>query len=351
MDKISILDAGGQYTHLIARKVRELGVLSEILPIETPPEALAGSLGVIISGGPSSVYDPGSPTVEERLFTLGVPVLGICYGHQLMAHLLRGHVRKSENREYGMATLALRETGELFEGLEAHQPIWMSHGDLVLQPPPGFRTLASTPDCEVAAMGDPARGLFGVQFHPEVTHTRRGREILANFLFRVCRCRKARAAADRIPELVEQVRRAAAGRKVFFFASGGVDSTVAFTLAVRALGPGRVHGAYIDTGFMRQGESEEIGAAFRALGYDIEMADARRRFREALAGVVDPEEKRRRIGDLFVAIQDEAIARLGWENGGQDWLLGQGTIYPDTIESGGGASGWPADSHCSFGCR
>ncbi len=342
MDKISILDAGGQYTHLIARKVRELGVYSEIVPMETAPEALAASKGVIISGGPSSVYDGGSPTVDERVFSLGVPVLGICYGHQLMAHLLRGNVRKGETREYGMATLEVKADDSLFQGLEPREPIWMSHGDRVLAPPAGFRVLASTTDCEVAAMGEPQRRLYGVQFHPEVTHTRHGREILANFLFRVCRCRKSWAAADRIAELEEKIRRAVAGRKVFFFVSGGVDSTVAFTLAVQALDRERVHGAYIDTGFMRKNESREISEAFRRLGYDVEIVDARGRFFDALAGVVDPEEKRRRIGDLFITIQDDAIGKLGWD---QNWVLGQGTIYPDTIESGGTAKAAKIKTH------
>lgn len=342
MDKITILDAGGQYTHLIARKVREQGVYSEIRPIDTPAEALRDSRGLIISGGPSSVYDPGSPRVDEGVFALGVPVLGICYGHQLMAHMLRGEVRPSQDREYGMATLEVRAADSLFQGLEAREPIWMSHGDRVLAPPAGFRVLASTAGCEVAAMGDAARGLFGVQFHPEVTHTRRGREILANFLFRVCDCRKSWAAADRVPQLLEQVRRAAAGRRVFFFVSGGVDSTVAFTLCVQALGPERVHGAFIDTGFMRQDEGAEIGAAFGALGYDLEIVDARRQFRRALGGVVDPEEKRRGIGDLFIAMQNDAIERLGWGGG---WVLGQGTIYPDTIESGGTANAAKIKTH------
>jgi GMP synthase (glutamine-hydrolysing) len=342
MDKIAVLDCGGQYTHLIARKVRELGVYSEILPAGTPSEKLSAYHGVILSGGPASVYDPGSPQVDPKLFDAGVPVLGICYGHQLIAHALKGKVTPSQDREFGMTTLEVSDTSTLLRGLDAREPVWMSHGDLVDEPPEGFQVLASTPTCRVAAMGDPARRIYGVQFHVEVTHTRKGREVLANFLKEVCRCPGGWTAGDRVPQLEEHVRQAVGGRRVFFFVSGGVDSTVAFTLCVRALAPGQVHGAYIDTGFMRQNESQEIGAAFHDLGYDVEIVDARARFAGALAGVVDPEEKRRRIGEMFIAVQDEAITRMGWTG---DWMLGQGTIYPDTIESGGTAAAAKIKTH------
>jgi GMP synthase (glutamine-hydrolysing) len=342
MDRISILDAGGQYTHLIARKVRELGVYSEILPIETPAEKLSASRGVIVSGGPASVYDAGSPQAARGLFDLGVPVLGICYGHQLMAFALQGEVQPSEHREYGMATLEVRHRGAILEGLADREPIWMSHGDLVRKAPPGFQVLAATSACEVAAMGDPLRALYGVQFHPEVSHTPRGQQILSNFAFRICQCEKSWSAGDRIPQLEEQIRETVGERRVFFFVSGGVDSTVAYTLARRALRPERVHGAFIDTGFMRQGEAEEIRSAFAALDCPLEIMDARERFYGAVAGVADPEQKRERIGAAFIEVQDEAICRLGW---GDDWVLGQGTIYPDTIESGGTAKAAKIKTH------
>ena len=342
MDKIAVLDCGGQYTHLIARKVRELGVYSEILPADTAAEKLAQFRGVILSGGPSSVYDPGSPQVDPKLFDVGVPVLGICYGHQLIAHALGGKVTPSDHREYGMATVDVSDTSTLLRGLEAREPVWMSHGDLVHEPPAGFQVMASTPTCKVAAMGDPVRRIYGVQFHVEVTHTRRGREVLANFLKQVCGCAGDWTAGDRVPQLEEQIRQVVGARRVFFFVSGGVDSTVAFTLCVQALKPGQVHGAYIDTGFMRQNESAEISTAFGALGYDVEIVDARARFAAALAGVVDPEEKRRRIGEMFITVQDEAISRMGWTG---DWMLGQGTIYPDTIESGGTAGAAKIKTH------
>ncbi len=336
MDKISILDAGGQYVHLIARKVRELGVYSEILPIDSSLDTLKQSKGLILSGGPSSVLDEGSPTVDPKMFDLGVPVLGICYGHQLMARLMGGDVQPGNHREYGTATLNVYHPHGVLRGLEDHEPIWMSHGDQVLCPPPGFRIMAGTANCKVAAMEDGVRLLFSVQFHPEVSHTRKGNTILSNFVLGACGCEKNWSVRDRIPQLEEQLRRTVGKRRVFFFVSGGVDSTVAYTLAVRALPPGQIHGAYIDTGFMRKNESAEIGAALRGLGHDIEIIDAGHRFRETLAGIVDPEEKRRRIGEMFIRLQDEAITRLGWK---EEWVLGQGTIYPDTIESGGAAGG------------
>ncbi len=332
MDKIVVLDCGGQYTHLIARKVRDLGVYSEILPVDCPPDALRGAKGFIISGGPSSVYDSGSPQIKPATFDLGLPALGICYGHQLMAQVLHGEVHPGDHREFGAAEIEVLDATSLLGGLSAREPVWMSHGDLVLEPPAGFRVLASTPGCRVAAMGDEGRRLYGVQFHVEVTHTPHGRRILSNFVHEICGCGQEWSAGERVATLEEQVRRVAGKRRVFFFVSGGVDSTVAFTLATRALGRERVHGAYIDTGFMRQGETKEITAAFRALGYDLEIVNAGDQFFKALEGIAEPEAKRQIIGDMFIAVQDQALTRLGW---GDDWVLGQGTIYPDTIESGG----------------
>ncbi len=332
MDKIVVLDCGGQYTHLIARKVRECGVYSEILPVDCPPEALRGAKGFIISGGPSSVYDAGSPQIQSGCFTLGIPALGICYGHQLMAHALHGDVQPGDHREFGPAEIEVLDSSRLTKGLSAHEPVWMSHGDLVREPPAGFRVLASTPGCRVAAMGDDARRFYSVQFHVEVTHTPHGKAILQNFVHEICGCSSDWSAGERVAALEEHVRKAAGNRRVFFFVSGGVDSTVAFTLVTRALGRERVHGAYIDTGFMRQGETREIAAAFGALGVDLEVIDASEQFFRALDGVAEPEAKRKIIGEMFITVQDQAIARLGWDD---NWVLGQGTIYPDTIESGG----------------
>lgn len=330
-----MLDAGGQYCHLIARKVRELGVYAEVLPSETPAEKLREKKGVIISGGPSSVYENGSPTVDPVLFELAVPVLGICYGLQLMAHLLGGTVERGEKGEYGLAFLELRDLADpLFKDLPARQQIWMSHRDMVKTPPPGFRIVASTSVCAVAAMSSPERKLFGVQFHPEVVHTAHGRQMLANFLFEVCRCEKDWDPRRRLPYLEESIGRAVASRNVFFFISGGVDSSVAFALCLRTLGPSRVRGIYVDTGLMREGETDFVRGLCSSFDRGaLEIVDARQRFLSALRGIRDPEAKRRIIGEEFVRIQEEILESHGFL--GEQWILGQGTIYPDTIESGG----------------
>jgi GMP synthase (glutamine-hydrolysing) len=329
--QIIVLDAGGQYCHLIARKVRELGVYAETRPSETCASELSAAKGVIISGGPSSVYDAGSPTVDPAIFARQQPVLGICYGQQLMAHLLGGHVRKGDKGEYGLATLDLDvRTDPLFSGLAGQQQIWMSHRDAVAAVPEGFAVAGRTSTCEVAAMAAPERKLYAVQFHPEVVHTTRGRELLDNFVFRVCGCTLDWDPQHCAARLEEEIRQYAAGRKVFFFVSGGVDSSVAFALCVRSLGASRVRGAYVDTGLMREGETESIA---RLPGISVEHAE--QRFLSALAGVTDPEEKRHIIGEEFVRVQERVIEACRLEQ--EDWILGQGTIYPDTIESGGTA--------------
>jgi GMP synthase (glutamine-hydrolysing) len=341
--QITVLDAGGQYCHLIARKVRDLGVFAEVAPSETLASELAGRKGVIISGGPSSVYDPGSPSIDPALLHAGIPVLGICYGQQLIAHLLGGRVEKGTRGEYGFAQLDLSDRDLLLRGVETPQQVWMSHRDLVAEPPPGFHALASTNTCTVAAMSDSDRGLFAVQFHPEVAHTPCGRQILSNFLFDICGCRQDWNPTGQIRALEDQIRAAASGRSVFFFVSGGVDSTVAYTLCLKALGPERVHGAYVDTGLMREGETEFVRTQFAALGagaqaFRVETAGGQ--FLGALEHAVDPEQKRHIIGEEFVKVQERILeseqflldqARAG------SWILGQGTIYPDTIESGGSA--------------
>ena len=327
--QIVVLDAGGQYCHLIARKVRDLGVYSEVRPSETPAGELAGAKGLIISGGPSSVYDPASPTVDPAIFDSGARVLGICYGQQLMAHLLGGVVQKGEKGEYGMAALDLDGAASvLFDGVSGRQQIWMSHRDLVTGAPPGFAVLGSTATCAVAAIEAPARGLYAVQFHPEVVHTTSGRTILSNFLFGICGCERDWDPRHRIPQIESEIRQCAGGRNVFFFVSGGVDSTVASALCIRALGPERVRGVYVDTGLMREGETDYVR---RMPGVSVEMAADR--FLGALEGVRDPEQKRHIIGEEFVRVQERIVESRHLLDG--HWILGQGTIYPDTIESGG----------------
>lgn len=335
--QITVLDAGGQYCHLIARKVRDLGVYAEVRPSETPASELAGRKGIIISGGPSSVYESGSPTVDPGLFDEGSAVLGICYGQQLMAHLLGGRVRKGDKGEYGFARLAIASGGgPIFRGIDGEQQIWMSHRDVVESVPPGFEILGRTSTCEIAAMGDASRRFYAVQFHPEVVHTPRGNEILSNFLFEVCGCERDWSATGQVESLEQQIRDIARDRSIFFFVSGGVDSTVAYTLCLRALGPDRVYGAYVDTGLMREGETEFVRDVFARLGAThFRVEDAAGEFLGALAGVCDPERKRHIIGEQFVKVQERILQEGHFLDG--HWILGQGTIYPDTIESGGTA--------------
>ncbi|MCW5977251.1 MAG: glutamine-hydrolyzing GMP synthase [Bryobacteraceae bacterium] len=334
--QVAVLDTGGQYCHLIARRIREQGVYAEVASADTPVDKLAGLKGVVISGGPASVYEAGSPTVDPNLFSAGVPALGICYGMHLMAHLGGGAVRRGDRGEFGLALLDIDEPGPLFAGLEPRQQIWMSHRDAVEAVPPGFHAMAHTDTCAVAAMGDPARRLYGLQFHPEVVHTRRGAQILSNFLFEVCRCSRDWNPARQIPTIEDAIRRSVGDRGVLFFLSGGIDSAVAYTLCIRALGPDRVHGVYVDTGLMREGETEFVSTLFSSLAagsFDVEHAAEE--FLTALAGVRDPERKRNIIGEKFVEVQERILERGHYLDG--HWILGQGTIYPDTIESGGTA--------------
>ncbi len=334
--QITVLDAGGQYCHLIARKVRDLGVYAEVRPSETPAAQLAGRRGLIISGGPSSVYDAGSPTVDPEIFQGRQAVLGICYGQQLMAHLLGGVVQKGVKGEYGLATLELDGGPKtaLFTGLPERQQVWMSHRDLVTAVPAGFSNLAATSTCAIAAMAAPDRSLYAVQFHPEVVHTTEGKQILARFLFDVCGCVKDWDPRHRVALIEEDIRRTAGDRNVFFFVSGGVDSTVAFTLCLRALGPDRVRGIYVDTGLMREGETESVRRMFDLLGAGtVAIEHVEQQFLAPLALVRDPEQKRQIIGEEFVRVQERVIASHHLLDG--HWILGQGTIYPDTIESGG----------------
>ena len=333
--QITILDAGGQYCHLIARKVRELGVYADVRRSDTPAVELAASRGLIISGGPASVYDPDSPKVDPAILHDGHPVLGICYGQQLMAQLLGGGVRKGDKGEYGLATLQLvGDPDALFRGCALSSQIWMSHRDVVAGLPPGFSIAASTSTCETAAIVNPERGLYGVQFHPEVVHTTDGRQLLSNFVFDICHCVKDWDPRHRVGQIENEIREVAGDRKVFFFVSGGVDSTVAFTLCVQALGVDHVRGVYVDTGLMREGETELVRGMFAGMGAGtVAIEAAEQQFLEPLANVWEPEQKRAIIGEEFVRVQERIIETRHLLDEG--WILGQGTIYPDTIESGG----------------
>lgn len=325
---IAVLDFGGQYAHLIANRIRRLGVYAEILPSDTHPRKLRDVEGVVLSGGPASVYDPDVPPFHEEVLELGVPVLGICYGHQLMAHMLGGEVRPGGTREYGMARLEVIEEDEVLKGLGLIETVWMSHGDQVVRPPEGFRVLARTPDCPIAAMGDPRRHLYGLQFHPEVTHTPKGMEVLDNFL-EVCGAARTWDMDRFLSRIEEEIKAVVGSRKVFLLVSGGVDSTVAFVLLTKVLGGERVYGLHVDNAFLRKGEQEAVERSLKAFGR-VQVVDASKEFLRAVEGVVDPEEKRRRIGDAFVRVMRREVEALDLE----EWVLGQGTIYPDTIESG-----------------
>jgi GMP synthase (glutamine-hydrolysing) len=333
--QITVLDAGGQYCHLIARKIRDLGVYADVKLSETPASELIGRKGIIISGGPDSVYEAGSPQIDPHILTTNSAVLGICYGQQLMTHVLGGGVRKGEKGEYGFARFHTRPHA-LFANLNSELQVWMNHRDQVQSVPEGFEVLGGTSTCAVAAMAHRTRPLMAVQFHPEVAHTEQGHQILANFVFGVCGCVKDWDPKDRIGPIEKEIRSIAADRNVFFFVSGGVDSTVAYTLCLRALGTDRVFGIYVDTGLMREGETAYVRRLFQQLGAtDFRVEEAETEFLKALEGVADPETKRHIIGEQFVVVQERILSTGHFLDG--HWILGQGTIYPDTIESGGTA--------------
>jgi GMP synthase (glutamine-hydrolysing) len=332
--QISVLDTGGQYTHLITRKIRELGVYADIQHSDVDPQTLCDRVGIVISGGPASVTQPDSPQVDPRLFQLGIPVLGICYGLQLMAFHLGGQVAKGSKGEYGPAVVEFADRTSIFSGLDAEESVWMSHFDTVIDPPPSFKIYGSTDSCRVAAAGDAAKKLFGVQFHPEVIHTPHGKTLLSNFLFSECGCRKDWDPKGRVAPVLEQIQSEVGDRNVLFFVSGGVDSTVAYTLCLRALGDERVRGYYVDTGLMRAGETSFVQHLFAQLGSThFEVVHAQQEFVTPLAQIVEPEQKRKLIGEQFVTVQDRLLSQSDFAS--SQWVLGQGTIYPDTIESGG----------------
>ncbi len=333
-DHIAILDFGSQYMHLIARNIREMNVLAKIYPHDSSAKELKNASGIIFSGGPQSVYDKNSLTVDPKILELGTPILGLCYGHQLLAHMLGGKVKPGRVREYGRAKLKLQEKVALFENIKKTTEVWMSHGDSVSKVPKNFVVSASTPDCPITAMADEKKQIYGVQFHPEVDHTLEGRKMLENFVLKIARAQKNWEIKDLVAHLVEKIQKQVGKKKVLVLVSGGVDSNVAFALLTKALGKERVKGLYIDTGFMRKNESQEIIKNFQKLGFDnLEVIDASAVFFENLKGTYEPEAKRKIIGQTFLDIKDSVSKKLKLNE--KEWLLGQGTIYPDIIESGG----------------
>jgi GMP synthase (glutamine-hydrolysing) len=333
MDTIAILDFGGQYTHLIANRIRRLGVYSEIVASDSAASQCSRFKGIILSGSPHSVLHADRPGFDAGILALGIPVLGLCYGHQLMAQCLGGKVVAGKYREYGIAQIDFVKESPLLKGLSAREQIWMSHGDAVDVLPPGFAVLGSTSGCKAAAMGNEATRMYGLQFHPEVTHTPKGMTILDNFI-NLCACSRDWNTGTFLREMGETIRRKCGARKVFLLVSGGVDSTVAFTLLNKVLGESNVVGLHIDNGLMRHEESGAVLGSMKANGFNnLHIVDATEEFLSALHHVADPEQKRRIIGTVFIRVQEKALADLGLNPA--EWILGQGTIYPDTIESAG----------------
>jgi GMP synthase (glutamine-hydrolysing) len=333
MDKIAVLDFGGQYAHLIANRVRRLGVYSEILDGATYAKELIGYKGIILSGGPASVSAPDSVKCDEGIFKLGIPILGICYGHQLIAHTLGGMVDKGKVREYGSAKVNFIEKKDIFDGVSDTENVWMSHFDQVVKEPDGFSIIASTPDCPISAMANYDLKIFSVQFHPEVTHTPCGRFILENFV-NITHAKREWNIDKYIENITSEIKEKALSKKVFLMISGGVDSTVAFLLLSKALGQDRVYGLFVDTGFMRMNERKEVEESLKEVGVlNLHVYDASNEYFNALKEIYEPEEKRKIIGDLFLDIQEKVSNNLNLNP--DEWILAQGTIYPDTIETGG----------------
>lgn len=327
---IAVLDFGSQYTQVIARRIRECNVYSKIYSYKTTAKQLQkdGVIGVILSGGPSSVLAPNSPKADKKIFAMGVPVLGICYGVQLIAHLLDGKVEKSNEREYGHGILSVRKKGSLFKGLPKKLRVWNSHGDRLAKMPSGFEAVASTENSDYAAIADETRKIFGIQFHPEVDHSEGGINILENFLRKICGCTGDWSMADLARESIEKIRKIVGNDRVLLGLSGGVDSSVAAALIHKAIGR-QLTCVFVDNGLLRLHERELVVDLYkRNFNMDVRVARAGSKFLSALKGVTDPERKRKIIGKTFVKVFQDSLKRIGDAK-----FLAQGTLYPDVIES------------------
>jgi len=346
-DEVVVLDYGGQYSQLIARRVRECGVFSELLPHHVGAEEVRrrAPKGLILSGGPASVYADGAPRLDPALLELGIPVLGICYGMQALVLTLGGDVKGAEVGEFGRSRLTLSgDGGRLLGGLPAEQSCWMSHRDTVFAPPPGFTALASSSESPVAALEDTARHLYGIQFHPEVVHTPYGQQILTRFLEDVCGCERTWSAESIVSEQIARIREQVGDGRVICGLSGGVDSSVAALLVHRAIGE-QLTCVFVDHGLMRKNEGEQVVSAFRDhFKVPLVAVDAEERFLARLSGLTDPEAKRKAIGAEFIRVFEEEALRLE----GASHLV-QGTLYSDVIESGGGTGAATIKSHHNVG--
>ncbi|HEV3092969.1 MAG TPA: glutamine-hydrolyzing GMP synthase [Solirubrobacteraceae bacterium] len=347
--EVVVLDYGGQYSQLIARRIRDCGVFSELLPHYVPIEEVRKRRprGIVLSGGPASVYAPGAPRLECELLELGVPVLGICYGMQLLVHELGGRVEQAEVGEFGRSDLTVSEPGVLLAGMPKEQTCWMSHRDTVFSAPTGFTALASSTASPVAAVEDTRRRIYGIQFHPEVVHTPYGQEILTRFLSEVCGCERSWSPASIAEEQIGRIRRQVGEGRVICGLSGGVDSSVAALLVHRAVGD-QLTCVFVDHGLMRKDEGEQVISAFRdTFKVPLVAVDAERRFLEKLKGVSEPEAKRKAIGAEFIRVFEEEAAKIS-ETSPAKYLV-QGTLYSDVIESGGGTGAATIKSHHNVG--
>lgn len=348
-EHVLIIDFGSQYTRLIAKAIRELEVYCEIVPPTLTPDGLMGPKGLVLSGGPFSVYEPDAPKPDPQIYQMGIPILGICYGMQLLAHQLGGEVARSQG-EYGTSTIKIIEEDRLFEGLSREERVWMSHGDVITRMPPEFRVLAYSGERFIAAMRSSDGRLYGLQFHPEVQHTPHGKAILRNWLRGICGLKGRWRPGDLVAEKIQALKEGLRGQRALIAVSGGVDSSTAAVLTHKAIGD-RLIPVFVDTGLLRKGESERVRGVFNALGLKLHCADAGKEFFKSLRGIIDPEEKRRAIGKTFIRVFEAEAQRLE-KTYGKISVLIQGTIYSDVIESGGAGMARHADrikSHHNVG--
>ncbi|MEA2207971.1 MAG: hypothetical protein QOF54_448 [Solirubrobacteraceae bacterium] len=350
-EQVVVLDYGGQYSQLIARRLRECGVFSELLAHDVPIEQITRRKprGLVLSGGPASVYADGAPRLDRELLELGIPVLGICYGMQLLVHELGGRVEQAEVGEFGRSDLHVSQPGVLLRDMPAEQTCWMSHRDTVFEPPPGFTALASSSSSPVAAVEDAQRGIYGIQFHPEVVHTPYGQQILTRFLTEICGCEQTWSPASIVEDQIARIRAQVGEANVICGLSGGVDSSVAALLVHRAIGD-QLTCVFVDHGLMRKDEGEQVVSALRdTFKVPLVAVDAERRFLDKLVGVTEPEAKRKAIGAEFIRVFEEEATKLAGPDGEGARFLVQGTLYSDVIESGGGAGAATIKSHHNVG--